>query len=561
MLLRLVHGTWPPEIAPTTADEIAMHEVIGDYDAWMVELRGLSASTREHGRAEARSLLRWLRDHDKSVATLGVADLDAYIASRGISMRRSSKVAMVSTLRGVLRYLHGSGRMPIDLADAIEGPPIYALEGIPSTIRREDIERALKAARRDRSPLGRRDYAILMLLATYGLRGGEIAGLRLSDIDWRHERLRIRHVEDRGLLGTAVAAWPGRRAARLPATRTARDDVPRSVPESVGAVPAAVQPRGAPFHSDPPTQGGRRVPVGQARGACPEAQPRRVPAEWRRVDQGDRGCPWASQRAVHGRVPQVGDRRLEGGRAGPPGGGVAMRAHDIVYQFLDTQSIGRKSRYCYVSVLRDFDAFVLERAPVDWTALDEDAACLAPARNPAITADQCGAPNVRDRPLPRLADSDRGRHPPARGTARAVRSAPESDRSGLLEDDYESALERLRPLPDWGSVLGSAMREHVMRMQSLGYRYEVRMRDLRRFDRFLQRHPDLAAASLPQTAGGLASRKPRCATSTAGAAVRTGTVKGVAPQWTRPRPILSIEAGLQSPGGPARAAAASLYRS
>ena len=195
MLLRLVHGTWPPEITPTTADEIAMHEVIGDYDAWMVELRGLSASTREHGRTEAHSLLRWLRDHDKSVATLRVADLDVYIASRGISMRRSSKVAMVSTLRGVLRYLHGSGRMPVDLADAIEGPPIYALEGIPSTIRREDVERALKAARRDRSPQGRRDYAILMLLATYGLRGGEIIGLRLSDLDWRHERLCIRHVK------------------------------------------------------------------------------------------------------------------------------------------------------------------------------------------------------------------------------------------------------------------------------------------------------------------------------------------------------------------------------
>jgi integrase len=102
---------------------------------------------------------------------------------------------MVSTLRGVLRYLHGSGRMPTDLADAIEGPPIYALEGIPSTIRREDIDRVLEAARRDRTPRGRRDYAILMLLSTYGLRGGEIIALRLSDIDWRHERLRIRHAK------------------------------------------------------------------------------------------------------------------------------------------------------------------------------------------------------------------------------------------------------------------------------------------------------------------------------------------------------------------------------
>ena len=195
MLLRLVHGKWPPAVVPTTTYEIATHEVVSGYDAWMVELRGLSASTREHGRTEAHLLLRWLRDHGKSVATLCVADLDVYVASRGSSMRRSSKVTMVSTLRGVLRYLHASGRMPRDLAHAIEGPPIYALEGIPSTIRRDDIERALKAARCDQSPQGRRDYAILMLLSTYGLRGGEIIGLRLSDIDWRHERLRIRHVK------------------------------------------------------------------------------------------------------------------------------------------------------------------------------------------------------------------------------------------------------------------------------------------------------------------------------------------------------------------------------
>jgi site-specific recombinase XerD len=127
MLLRLAHGKWPPEVAPTTVDEIAMHEVIRDYDAWMVELRGLSASTRERARTEARSLLRWLHDRGKGVATLSVADLDVYVAWRGSSMRRTSKALMASTLRGVLRYLHGSGRMPVNLADAIEGPPIYAI--------------------------------------------------------------------------------------------------------------------------------------------------------------------------------------------------------------------------------------------------------------------------------------------------------------------------------------------------------------------------------------------------------------------------------------------------
>jgi integrase len=59
----------------------------------------------------------------------------------------------------------------------------------------EGVQRALKILKQDRTALGRRDYAIWMLLVTYGLRAGEIKALKLSDIDWRGERLRIRHAK------------------------------------------------------------------------------------------------------------------------------------------------------------------------------------------------------------------------------------------------------------------------------------------------------------------------------------------------------------------------------
>jgi len=66
----------------------------------------------------------------------------------------------------------------------------------------------------------------------------------------------------------------------------------------------------------------------------------------------------------------------------------------------------------------------------------------------------------------------------------------------LLEGDYETALERLRPLPEYGSTLGLAIREHVERMRSLGCKYDTKARDLKRFDRFLQTRSDLAGAPL-----------------------------------------------------------------
>ena len=194
ILLRLVNGQWPPQVLPSTPNGIAIRNIVEGYDGWMA-LRGLSTCTRASARAETERLLKWISDRAQSVAAISVTDIDAYIAWRGVSMRRASLALLASQLRAVFRYLHESGQIPSDLAVEISGPRLYALEGIPSMLRPEDVARALKAAKCDRSIMGRRDYAILTLLATYGLRAGEILRLRLSDIDWRHERLRIRHTK------------------------------------------------------------------------------------------------------------------------------------------------------------------------------------------------------------------------------------------------------------------------------------------------------------------------------------------------------------------------------
>ena len=220
-----------------------------------------------------------------------------------------------------------------------------------------------------------------------------------------------------------------------------------------------------------------------------------------------------------------------------------MSAQDIVYRFLDTQLIGRKSRYSYVSVLRDFDAFVLKRTPAGgrlsvktlraWLQHEIQRSPLA-----SVVHQTC----VITRYLDWRTATGRGSHPLAELREQYGRLLSPIVRA-LLEDDYESALQRLRPLPNWGSALGVAMREHITRMKSLGYRYEVQARDLRRFDRFLQRHPDLATASLPQQLEAWGHESPglrhqlrvqQCGQMLSKALHRMDTTA----------PILSIEAGL-----------------
>lgn len=119
--------------------------------------------------------------------------LDAYLESRSPALRRRSLGTTVYALRNFLRYLFESGQARIDLSSAIHAPKIYKLEGIPSALTPRDVTSVLQSARANHSPLGRRDYAILILLATYGLRAREVISLRLDDIDWRNDVLRVRH--------------------------------------------------------------------------------------------------------------------------------------------------------------------------------------------------------------------------------------------------------------------------------------------------------------------------------------------------------------------------------
>ncbi|WP_244145537.1 tyrosine-type recombinase/integrase [Paraburkholderia mimosarum] len=124
-----------------------------------------------------------------------VSDIDRYLQSRVSSPRRVSRKGIAARLRSFLRYLYETGRTDRDLSRFIIVPTTYAYESIPSALRPGDISAVLGATRQDRSPIGLRDYAILMLLSTYGLRAGEVTRMRLEDIDWRTDRFYVRHTK------------------------------------------------------------------------------------------------------------------------------------------------------------------------------------------------------------------------------------------------------------------------------------------------------------------------------------------------------------------------------
>ncbi|GLO79869.1 site-specific integrase [Sulfitobacter pontiacus] len=195
-LLRLAQGTWPPE-AEIEPGEMLRQTICHDYETWMRDERGLADETIDSRLREARRFLEWYCDRSGTDGLRGltVRDIDLYMDVRARGLRRISLAASAAWLRSLLRYFHLSGQVPTDLSAQVISPMLYAYENVPSILDRSQIEMVLEATGRDRSPRGLRDHAILLMLAVYGLREGEICNLRLDDIDWRADTLRILHTK------------------------------------------------------------------------------------------------------------------------------------------------------------------------------------------------------------------------------------------------------------------------------------------------------------------------------------------------------------------------------
>ena len=133
------------------------------------------------------------------LARVGVAGLNevspallsAFVAERsGAGLAKTTVREGCGVLRVFLRYAHREGLVGGELWKTVEWPQVYRLSTIPRSISWEDVGKVLAAVDR-RTPCGKRDYAILLLLVTYGLRSREVAALTLDDIDWKRERLAI----------------------------------------------------------------------------------------------------------------------------------------------------------------------------------------------------------------------------------------------------------------------------------------------------------------------------------------------------------------------------------
>ena len=194
-LFRMLSLPWQVEPVPATPWARLTQKLCDGYCQWITEVRGLSIETFRKNGATAKDWLVWLgeRSESPSLHRVNVDDIDQFLAWRLPSLRRATRLGVCSGLRSFLRYLHAAKHLRRDLSALVTQPSHYQFEEIPRSYTQEQVDAVLACARKNRSVAGLRDYTMLLLLATYGMRSGEVRKLKLSDIDWRGERLNVRH--------------------------------------------------------------------------------------------------------------------------------------------------------------------------------------------------------------------------------------------------------------------------------------------------------------------------------------------------------------------------------
>ncbi|CAJ0782408.1 tyrosine-type recombinase/integrase [Ralstonia chuxiongensis] len=172
-------------------------EEINAFATYLRDERGLSPVTIST-RSER---LVWLFDSLPptldSLAGISIDDIDAFVSKmHAQGWSRASLCQLTSSLRGFFKFAEARSWCRRNLAAAITSPRVYTREGIPQGPAWEDVHRLI-AETLDDSPAGIRDHAILLLLALYGLRRGEVAMLRLDDLDWHSEMIWVRRTKQR----------------------------------------------------------------------------------------------------------------------------------------------------------------------------------------------------------------------------------------------------------------------------------------------------------------------------------------------------------------------------
>jgi integrase/recombinase XerD len=182
--------------APPLSEVSGIDQLVERYRGYLVGERNMAALTVRNYVRVARSFVSSVsRAGELDVQRLTAAEINRFVLAQSRSRSAGTMHNVTVMLRSLLRFLHVDGVLAHDLTGAVPAVAPQA-RPLPRSLEAGAVERLFASC--DHSTVtGRRDYAILLLLARLGLRAGEVAAIELADVDWRAGELVVRGKGDR----------------------------------------------------------------------------------------------------------------------------------------------------------------------------------------------------------------------------------------------------------------------------------------------------------------------------------------------------------------------------
>jgi site-specific recombinase XerD len=201
-LLRLLTMLRPEGSGVTAPPPTPVEAALGHFQQYLRQERSLSEATVINYTPVARSFLseRFPKGalHFQRITA---ADITAFVQRQATLVTSKRAQLVVTALRSFLRYLFLRGLVAIDLAPCVPTIATWSLSNVPRFLAGEQIQKILASCDQE-TGIGKRDYALLLLLARLGLRAGEVVALTLDDFDWE--------------AGLVTVRGKGKRVAQMP---------------------------------------------------------------------------------------------------------------------------------------------------------------------------------------------------------------------------------------------------------------------------------------------------------------------------------------------------------
>jgi len=168
-------------------------ELLDDYLEWLRHYQHAADGTLEVRAHSITRFLQWLGPQAtaQGLGSLTPERIETFFLSYAQAMGRSARRSMQSALRTFLRFCLHQGYVQHPLDRAVPILRTYKLSTVPRGLSEEQARRVIDSVDCS-TATGRRDYAILQLLHTYGVRGGQVRALRMEDIHWAHNQILFR---------------------------------------------------------------------------------------------------------------------------------------------------------------------------------------------------------------------------------------------------------------------------------------------------------------------------------------------------------------------------------